>query len=285
MPSNLRNSVVLVGAGNVATLLGAALLERGFSIKQVYSRTIASAEKLGIRLHTNYTDRLDELYPDADLYILSVKDSALPEVIAKMPAVCGLVVHTSGSVPLDIFEGSKFSEYGVLYPLQTFSKNREIEISSIPFFIEVSSSEKEKELEEIAFALTNKVIHLDSEKRKFLHLAAVFACNFTNHLYALAAEILDEQHLSWELLLPLIRETAAKIEELPPKEAQTGPAVRFDQAVMEKQLELLKNQPEKQQLYRLLSESIYASAIKNKSASDTNNCPKKPLEEIYTKLL
>ncbi|GHT79579.1 hypothetical protein AGMMS50262_23440 [Bacteroidia bacterium] len=262
--SRLTNSVVLVGAGNVATHLGLALRANGFSVEQVYSRTIASAETLGKQLNASYTDRLDELYCEADWYILSVKDDVLPEIIEKMPTVSGWIVHTSGSVSIDVFAGSKWARYGVLYPLQTFSKNRKIDFSNIPVFIEASSPEAESELKKMAQSFTNTVIHLNSEKRKYLHLSAVFACNFTNHLYALASEILDEQQLSWELLLPLIRETADKIEALSQEEAQTGPAARNDKAIMEKHLQLLENSPDKQLLYRLLSESIYSRKTKNK---------------------
>jgi predicted short-subunit dehydrogenase-like oxidoreductase (DUF2520 family) len=246
----------------VATQLGPALQEKGYSIVQVYSRSLASAEILGNKLNTPYTFRLEEIDTQADLYIFALKDLALPAVLKDFPATAGLWVHTAGSVPMDIFQNSRAKRYGVLYPLQTFSINRKISFEHIPLFIEANHPEDELLLEKIALSLSDKVIRLSSEKRKQLHLAAVFACNFTNHLYAIAAKILEEQNLPWEMLLPLIEETAAKVKELHPVEAQTGPAVRYDTNVIDKHLEMLKNDPDKQELYRMLSQSIHRSMQK-----------------------
>jgi predicted short-subunit dehydrogenase-like oxidoreductase (DUF2520 family) len=150
----------------------------------------------------------------------------------------------------------------VLYPLQTFSKKRKVSFQSIPLFIEARHSEDEALLTEIASTLSNKVMRLSSEKRKHLHLAAVFACNFANHLYAIASEILEQECLERDLLLPLIRETASKVEDLHPQEAQTGPAIRQDESGMEKHLEMLAGQPHLQELYRQLSASIRETAEK-----------------------
>jgi predicted short-subunit dehydrogenase-like oxidoreductase (DUF2520 family) len=223
---------------------------------QVYSRSVASAEILGKKLNVPYTSRLEEIDTCADVYIFALKDSALPVVLKDFPSTAGLWVHTAGSVPMDVFQNSRAKRYGVLYPLQTFSTHRKISFDHIPLFIEANHPEDEQLLEKIAFSLSDKVIRLSSEKRKQLHLAAVFACNFTNHLYATAAQILEEQNLPWEVLLPLIEETAAKVKELHPKEAQTGPAVRYDTNIIDKQLEMLKDDPDKQEIYRMLSQSI-----------------------------
>jgi predicted short-subunit dehydrogenase-like oxidoreductase (DUF2520 family) len=233
--------ISLIGAGNVATQLGIALREKGHSITQVNSRSSS----------------FDEIDKQADLYIFAVKDSALPTILNKFPATTGLWVHTAGSVAMDVFQNSSAKRYGVFYPLQTFSIKRKISFDHIPLFIEANNAQDEQLLENLAFSLSDKVIRLSSEKRKQLHLAAVFACNFTNHLYACAAEIMEENDLPYELLLPLIEETAAKVKELHPREAQTGPAVRYDTNIIDKQLEMLKNDPNKQELYRLLSLSIY----------------------------
>jgi predicted short-subunit dehydrogenase-like oxidoreductase (DUF2520 family) len=251
--------IVLVGAGNVATQLGMALQEKGFPIVQVYSRTPASAGILGNKLQTHFTHVLRDIYPDAGLYLFSLTDSALPEIIKEFPPVNGLLVHTAGSLPMDVFKESRSQRYGVLYPLQTFSKIRKMTFDTIPVFIEANRPEDEDLLETIASALSNKVIRLSSEKRKHLHLAAVFACNFANHLYTLAAEILEEQDLPWEVLVPLIQETAAKVKELHPKEAQTGPAVRGDKNIINKHLDMLKGCPEKQELYRMMSLRYFLS--------------------------
>jgi predicted short-subunit dehydrogenase-like oxidoreductase (DUF2520 family) len=256
----LDNKIVLLGAGNVATQLGIAFRENGFPVVQVYSRSLASAEALGKRLQTAYTDNLLEINGTANIYIFALKDSALPQVLKELPPFQGLYAHTAGSLPLAVF--SDYSERkGVLYPLQTLSKNRDISFRNLPFFVEANSPEDEFLLEEIALKLSGNVTRLSSEKRKYLHLAAVFACNFTNHLYTLATQILEEQGLDRRLLLPLIRETVSKIETMHPQEAQTGPAVRYDKNVIDKHLEMLEAQAHLQELYQQLSEDIHAIQI------------------------
>ena len=249
-------NIVLIGAGNVATQLGRAFQEKGFPVVQVYSRTLSAAETLGKKLQTDYTHQLQQITRDADLYIFSVKDAALPELLKTFPAVGGLWVHTAGSLPMDIFKASAAMRYGVFYPLQTFSKNREIPFEHIPIFTEANTPADQQLLEQIALAVSGRAIPLSSEKRKYLHLSAVFACNFTNYLYDMAAQILENQEIDWKVLLPLIEETAAKLHELSPGEAQTGPAARHDISVIEKHLELLKDCPEKQEIYRMLSRNI-----------------------------
>jgi predicted short-subunit dehydrogenase-like oxidoreductase (DUF2520 family) len=251
-----NNKIVLLGAGNVATQLGMALRENDFPVMQVFSRTLTAAETLGKKLQTDYTDDIKAIFPDADIYIFALKDSALSEAAQNMPPLSGCWVHTAGSIPMDIF--SDYSDRrGVLYPLQTFSKNRNVSFQNIPLFIEANNPGDEDLLDAIAHILSVRVIRLSSEKRKYLHLAAVFACNFANHLYALAAEILEKQGLDWDLLSPLIHETASKVDALHPLDAQTGPAVRNDKNVMDKQLEMVKARPDLQVLYQLLSKSIH----------------------------
>jgi predicted short-subunit dehydrogenase-like oxidoreductase (DUF2520 family) len=250
-----ENKIVFLGAGNIAAQLGCALQEKGFPIVQIYSRTLASAEMLGKKLRSAYTDNIQELVLDADIYIFAMKDSALPEVLKNLPPLQGLWVHTAGSLSVEIFTAYS-DRRGALYPLQTFSKNRKVSFQPVPFFVEANRPEDEDLLEKIAFTLSGKVIRLSSEKRKHLHLAAVFACNFTNHLYVIASEILEKEGLNNALLLPLIKETASKIEDLHPREAQTGPAVRYDENVISKHLEMLADTPCLQELYRMLSNSI-----------------------------
>jgi predicted short-subunit dehydrogenase-like oxidoreductase (DUF2520 family) len=259
-----ENKIVLLGAGNLATRLGMALQEKQFPVVQVYSRTLASAEILGRKLRTAYTNRLRDVVPDAGIYLFAVKDAALPEVLTGLPPLPGLWVHTAGSLSPAVFSG--YSERsGVLYPLQTFSRNREISFQSVPFFIEANRPEDEILLEAIASTLSGRVMRLSSEKRKCLHLAAVFACNFTNHLYGIASGVLEKEGLSRNLLLPLIQETVAKITDMHPLEAQTGPAVRNDENVMSEHLEMLNGQPQLQELYRLLSASISGDKLKIKN--------------------
>ena len=247
--------VVFIGAGNVATHLSLAMQKAGYTIVQVYSQTSASASSLANRLQTQWTTDIHAIVNTADYYIFSIKDNALQTVIDQMPANNGCWIHTAGSVPMELFKGYT-KHYGVLYPLQTFSKTKELDFSIIPCFIEANTKENESVIYEIVSRLSNNVQVLNSEKRKYLHLAAVFACNFTNHMYTLANKILEEQGLSGEALLPLIDETSAKIHTISPAEAQTGPAIRYDQNIILKHLALL-TQPEVKDIYQIISKNIH----------------------------
>ena len=246
--------IVFIGAGNVATHLSLALQQSGCSILQVYSKTELSASVLGEKLQVPYSTSFSEINLNADVYIFSVKDTVLIDCIKEIPAVKGIFVHTAGSIPLSVFDGFT-KRAGVLYPLQTFSKNREISFTEIPIFIEASNKEDEDLLCKLSHLISKNVNVLHSEKRKYLHLSAVFACNFVNHIYDLASQVLEEQNLPFDYLLPLIKETTAKIEEMTPHEAQTGPAVRGDNSIIQRHLKLITNEKNKK-LYEVLSESI-----------------------------
>ena len=251
-------NIVLIGAGNVATHLGRALKDAGYPILQVYSRTVASASALAVKLSTDYTVVVEDIRRDADLYIVALKDSALRELAATL--VKGreqaLFVHTAGSMPMDLWEGLT-SQYGVLYPMQTFSKQREVDFSTVPFFIEASAPEQLELLRTVATRLSPKVYEVSSGQRKYLHIAAVFACNFANHMYAISSHILEKQGIPFEVMLPLVDETARKVHELPPVQAQTGPAVRYDENVISKHLEMLADEAPLQELYEKISKSIH----------------------------
>ena len=246
--------VVVIGAGNVATHLSLAIRKTSVSITQIYSRSEESACTLASRLGTARTTRIHEIRPDADLYLFAVKDYALPEIITQMPVNQGLWVHTAGSISMGIFKGYT-ERYGVLYPLQTFSKSRKIDLQTVPFFVEASTPDDEKLLVEFVGRLSNNPQTLSSEKRKYVHLAAVFACNFSNHMYAMAYKLLEEQHIAPDVLFPLIHETAAKIRTLSPVQAQTGPAVRNDLNVLNRQMDLLTD-PAMKEMYQLISQNI-----------------------------
>ena len=250
--------VVFVGAGNLATRLSLEMRKSGMSIGQVYSHTSEHAKILADELGCGWTVVPEDIVEDADLYVFSLKDAVLQDVIARVKPNNGLWVHTAGSMPISVFEGLT-ARYGVVYPLQTFSKSREVDFKKIPFFLEANSSEDEKVLGEVARALSSDVRLLSSEKRKNLHLAAVFACNFTNHMYALAEKILEEQQIPGEVLLPLIDETAAKVHVMSPVRAQTGPAIRYDENVINKHMAMLKD-PDMRNLYELISRSIHKEA-------------------------
>lgn len=251
-------SIVFIGAGNLATNLAHAFYRKGFRVVQIYSRTEDSARTLAQAVEADYTTSLENVAPDAQLYIVSLKDDALVELLPQIVAGKGkgLWVHTAGSIPMDIWKGH-VERYGVFYPLQTFSKSRLVDFHEIPVFVEGSSDEEVHFLKQIASALSRKVLEANSEQRRNLHLAAVFTCNFTNHMYALAEHLLQKHGLPFDAMLPLIDETARKVHELSPRLAQTGPAVRYDMGVIGKHLDMLADEPEMQQLYRLLSDDIH----------------------------
>ena len=250
--------IVLIGAGNVATHLGIALQKAGCLILQVYSRTEESASALAARLSVDYTIVPDEIRRDADLYIVSVKDSVLGELL---PRLCKgketkIFLHTAGSMDMNVFEGMAI-HYGVFYPMQTFSKSKEVNFSEIPCFIEANDDYAHTVIADMAHELSGRVYELSSADRKYLHLAAVFACNFVNHCYAISEKILADHGVPFDVMLPLIDETAKKVHELSPREAQTGPAVRFDENVIRMQAALLKDQPQIKDIYERLSLGIH----------------------------
>lgn len=247
--------IVFVGAGNLATRLSLAMQRVGMQIGQVYSHTAESAGQLAGRLGCPWTTDLSALQPDADLYVFSLKDTVLEEVIAGVKPNNGLWIHTAGSMPMTVFEGHA-SRYGVLYPLQTFSKGREVNFDVIPLFLEANTDKEGAYLKNIATALSENVRFLSSEKRRHLHLAAVFACNFTNHIYTLAYKLLEKEEIPAEVLLPLIDETVAKIHTMSPAAAQTGPAICYDENVINKHLAMLDD-PDMKAIYQLLSRSIH----------------------------
>lgn len=251
-------SVVMIGAGNLATNLAKALFRKGFRVAQVYSRTATSAKSLATAVQAEWTTELAEVTAGGSLYVVALKDDAFAELLPQI--VQGrekaLFVHTAGSIPMSIWEG-KAERYGVFYPLQTFSKQRELAFDQIPLFLEASGEREWGLLQGIASVLSEKVLKADSEQRRNLHLAAVFACNFTNHMYALAGELLEKHKLPFDALLPLIDETARKVHELAPTQAQTGPAVRYDENVINKHLAMLADEPSMQDVYRMLSQSIH----------------------------
>lgn len=251
--------IVLIGAGNLATNLGKALYRKGFCVAQVYSRTEESARTLAEQLDAGYTCRLDEVRADAALYVVAVKDDALDGLLPGLvagKADNALFVHTAGSVPLSIWEGYA-TRYGVFYPLQTFSRLREVDFSEIPIFVEAASEADCEWLRNLASVLSEQVYVATSEQRRRLHLAAVFACNFTNRMYALAQQLVERSGIPFEVLLPLIDETARKVHAMPPVKAQTGPAVRYDLHVIEKHMDMLADEPDMRLLYELISKNIH----------------------------
>ena len=255
--------IALIGAGNLATVLGHALYNAKHDIVQVYSRTMAAAKQLAERLNAVPTDDLETITNDADLYIIALKDSVLDEVIGK---ICPnrsekLFVHTAGSMPIDVFRG-RTERYGVLYPMQTFSKTRIVDFRNIPVFVEANSISTMQTIIGEAQSVSDNVQELSSADRRHLHLAAVWACNYVNHCYDLAAEVLQKVGLPFDVMLPLTDETARKVHELSPREAQTGPAIRYDENIIEAQMQLMNDNPKAQKIYELMAKSIHEKSKK-----------------------
>jgi len=245
---------VVLGAGNVATHLSEAFVRAGHAVVQVFSRTAEHASELAVRLQTSWTTSTDAIRQDADLYVFAVSDDALESLIKAVRPNGGLWLHTAGSVPMDVFGTT--ARCGVLYPLQTFSRSRNVDFSRIPLFVEARQRDDEELLLNLARSLSSEVRVINSAQRKYLHLAAVFACNFANNMYAQAAEILKKADIPWQTLLPLIDETAAKVHNLTPLQAQTGPAVRNDRRVIEMQKALIED-AELKNIYELISNQIF----------------------------
>lgn len=255
--------IVLIGAGNVATSIGGALKAAGHEISALYSRTEQSAKELSEKLRVPYTASLNKLPHDADIYISMLKDDALMQLAPEIVALNrkALFVHTAGSLPLSLWKDAGAEKYGVLYPMQTFSKGKRVDIQNVPLFVEGSSEQVLQEIMHMAKSLSQKVKELDSESRKRLHIAAVFACNFTNRMYAISNVLLEESGVDFKVMLPLIEETAEKVATLPPSQAQTGPAIRGDVRVMDSHLESLKSHPDFAEIYKLMSDNILKSII------------------------
>ncbi|MBR1544024.1 MAG: DUF2520 domain-containing protein [Muribaculaceae bacterium] len=254
-----RLNVVLIGSGNVATSIALGLRGKCEPV-QVFSRNRENAQALADAAgFAEATDDLRRLRKDADVYVVSVVDDAIAEVIKAVDDNGGLWLHTSGSVPISVFEGVR-KRYGVLYPMQSFTKGHPADMSEVPFFVEGVNDEETRRIMQFAHLLSEQVTVADSETRKRLHVAAVFACNFANYMWSLSAEVLDESGLDFSVMKPLIRTTVAKLERMSPRESQTGPAVRGDQDVIKEHEAMLSG--DKREIYSILSESIMNSREK-----------------------
>ncbi len=253
--------IVLIGAGNVAWHLASHLEQAGHRIVAVYSRHLVNAKVLGQQLYeAKATDQLNFTTTEADLFLLCVSDNALPSVVAalQLPSQATLA-HTSGTQPLQLLATNLANSpnIGVFYPLQTFTKGKTINFKQVPFCIESTNTTTLDLLGDIATSLSKEVYVLDTAQRQTLHLAAVMACNFTNHLFAIAHQLLQDKDLDFELLFPLINETVQKAMQMPPKDAQTGPAKRGDTQTIAKHLALLEQYPTYKKVYEVLTESVF----------------------------
>ncbi|MCR4613349.1 MAG: DUF2520 domain-containing protein [Bacteroidaceae bacterium] len=248
--------VTLIGSGNLATNLGHALKEAQVEILQIYSRTAAHAQRLATELCVDaFCEQICEINTESDVYIVSIKDDALALLTSELQAHLPekLIVHTAGSMPMDVLKNER---RGVFYPMQTFSRQHIVSFAHIPIFIEAVNVKDLQTLLNLATLLSDSVYELSSDNRKWLHIAAVFCCNFTNHMATLSARVLERHGIPFRVMLPLMEETIAKLHLMPPDEAQTGPAARGDERVLCSHVEALKDDPELAEIYKLISNSI-----------------------------
>ncbi len=249
------SSVVFIGAGNVATHLAKGFYATGINILQVVNRTKHKAHSLAKQVDAQAEDDLSCVRHDADLYIVAIKDDGIHQVAEKLSLPGGIITHTSGSVPMEALEGTA-PAIGVFYPLQTFKADQQVNLTQVPLCLEANTDDALQQLKTLASKVSSNVHEIDSEQRKTIHIAAVFLNNFTNHMLACAEELMIKHKMDFDLLRPLLEETLHKVRDHKPSEVQTGPAVRNDSQVIQEHLNRLKEDPELQAIYRVLSESI-----------------------------
>jgi len=250
-----QNNISFAGAGRVAGALCKELFHSGFRIDKIVSETEANGKSLADTCKAKWTS--DLLFPDSTkVIIVAVPDHRLINVLESIKCKPGtLVAHTAGSFGLDIFP-ERIKKKGIFYPLQTFSKSRNISFFDLPFLLEASDDESAEILKNLAESIGGNVHFVDTEQRRMLHLSAVFVCNFTNHLLTMGKEVALKTGFPFEILAPLIKETISKAIDSGPENSQTGPAIRNDQNTIEKHLELLSFSPELQRIYNEMTRSI-----------------------------
>ncbi|MEN9963101.1 MAG: hypothetical protein RL582_196 [Bacteroidota bacterium] len=259
MYNSIKN-ISIIGSGNVASILGNIFFQNGFNISQIVSRNQTSGKELAIQLQSDYTDLSGQMDVNTDLFIIALPDDAISDCFPFLEGCDKLVVHTAASVSMEILKNVS-SNYGVIYPLQSVKKEAQRKLD-IPFFYCSNKIENEVAIASALKKISNHVSRASDEERLKYHVAAVFVCNFTNHLYAQAEAYCKQEQLDFKLLQPLIEETAFRLREMPPSLLQTGPAVRNDVLTMQKHLDILSSNPEMQEIYKMLSQAII-----NKKAS------------------
>jgi len=257
----LSKRITIIGSGNVASWFAFKMKKAGYSILQVYSATLKNAQLLADTCGAEAIDNLDKLRYDSDLFLFSVKDDCYEPLLRQLTQQLPFAVHTAGSISKDIFQ-EHAQRYGVLYPFQTISKKADFDQLEVPLCIEGDSIETSAILTEYAGKISSITYPIDEHQRFQLHLAAVFASNFTNALYGIGYEILAKHHIDWNIILPLLQNTLDKIKTIPPKESQTGPAYRNDTKTIQKQLDAIEEE-ELKKIYNMLTEWIKKSNSKN----------------------
>ncbi|NOZ45367.1 MAG: DUF2520 domain-containing protein [Chlorobi bacterium] len=249
--------IVLFGSGNVAYNLAFALKENKHNIIQIIGRTEESTQNLAKKVDAAYALTYTKLIKKADIYFLAVNDDSIANIVKQDIFNNKLVVHLSGSISINVFK-NKVKNYGVFYPLQTFSKNKLLQFKNIPICIEANTTGNLNKLKDLAGtgSLTDSIFTLNSIQRKKIHIAAVFASNFVNHMYTISKKYLSNNSIDFEILKPLIEQTTQKVMEQEPEKSQTGPAIRKDMKVIKSHLALLEDKPFEYEIYKILSEHI-----------------------------
>lgn len=248
-------NIVIIGAGNIAHCFGTLLKIHGHQILQVISRKKENAQILAENLHASASDDLLDINMEGDIYLLAVSDSAIPELNDELRLGKRIVLHTAGAVPLDAIKRIS-THTGVMYPLQSIRKEVK-NYPVIPLLLEASNDEVMRRLQSIAQSISSQTEVVSSEQRLQLHLGAVLANNFTNHLIVRAKQFCEQKGLDFNLLQPIIRETFDRLEKFAPETVQTGPAMRKDEETMAKHRALMQDQPHLQEIYKVMSDSIY----------------------------
>jgi predicted short-subunit dehydrogenase-like oxidoreductase (DUF2520 family) len=250
-------NIVIIGTGNTATVLGRKFKQAGHRIVQVFGRDASAASRLAYQLDTGSTNYWSVIRKDADIYLIAVADDAISDVAKHVHVPGKVVAHTAASIKKDALK-SMSHHYGVFYPLQSLRKDR-AELPEIPLFIDASDDIARKKLEQLADSISSHVIAAGENERLKMHIAAVFVNNFVNHLYALAEDYCNKEGIDFQQLLPLIKETAQRLESISPSKAQTGPAIRHDEATIKEHLKLLEKYPKLKDVYELMTKSIQDS--------------------------
>ncbi|MEN5235712.1 Rossmann-like and DUF2520 domain-containing protein [Sphingobacterium faecium] len=252
--------IVILGSGNVATHFAQNFHHQGHKIKQIFSRKKANAQALAFTVHADSISDISEMQRNADLYVIAVSDQAISSLIMDFPTdLSGIVVHCSGATEMDVLH--KFKHYGVIYPPQSISKNEDSDFSQIPFCIEGNTPKVQATLLTLIHTMATESFACSTSQRLAIHVASVFANNFTNALFQISYELLQKHDLPFDLVRPIILETAKKVQTRIPKEVQTGPAVRNDKITIKKHLNFIREQDDWKQIYQLLSQEI----VKRKS--------------------
>lgn len=247
--------IVFIGSGNVATHLALHLKAAGQQIIQIFSPQEKNAKALALQVDALYTHQLSEIFTEADLYLIAVKDDAISHFMATLRLPGKVVAHTSGAVTLKGLEDISAS-CGVFYPFQTFTKTSPVNFNTIPLFIQAENNTAKRVLMDVAQSLSKLSQEITEQQRQALHLSAVFANNFTNHIFHISKMLLADEKMPFELLFPLIKETVAKLSTKQPFEVQTGPARRADWKTVDEHLRQLEKYPDYKEIYLILSESI-----------------------------